>query len=98
MYKKSPEQKYRRKRLDHKSRSEWFNRRTGEWEVETWEWGHKGYQTEISKDGKEYVKMWKHRDKKWLRQYNNKRIRRYKGPISNGSDYKKLNEHWWIIY
>lgn len=50
------------------------------------------------KNGHKYYTIEPTRNKKWIRRYNNKRIRRYKGDISDGADYRKLNEHWWIIY
>ena len=49
-------------------------------------------------EGVEYYATYKTREKKWLRKYNNKRIRRFKGEISNGAHYRKINEHWYILY
>jgi len=63
MYKKSPEQKYLRKKLLHKTRRSYYSPMTFGWKVEEWEWGNH-CQTEISEEGKKYVVKYKERNKK----------------------------------
>lgn len=34
---------------------------------------------------------------KYYKRYGNKKVRRYKGKISNGGMYKKVSEFWWMV-
>ena len=35
---------------------------------------------------------------KWIKKQCNKKVRRYKGEISNGGNYKKIEDFWWEMY
>ena len=35
---------------------------------------------------------------KWAKHFCNKKVRRYKGKISNGGSYKRIAEFWWQVY
>lgn len=52
--------------------------------------GEKGYYVEEKWKPKAAIKFKK--------KENNRRLRRYKGELSNGNYYRKVSEMWWDIY
>ena len=45
-----------------------------------------------------YIKTWRGSRSKFIKSQCNKRLRRYKGELKNGGQYKKATEFWWELY
>ena len=43
-----------------------------------------------------YVRMYRDKERsKFIKQRNNKKVRRYKEEIKNGNSYRRISEFWW---
>lgn len=87
MKKRILEQAYRRKTLNRQSK----------WYHDDLIGGHSCGET-TSKDGKKYIEKYDMPNKKYYRKYGARKVRRYKGDISNGSSYKRFYDLWWDVY
>lgn len=42
-----------------------------------------------------YKRYYRDQRSKYLKRQSNKRVRRYKGELSNGNDYRRIYDFWW---
>lgn len=95
MKKRITEQEYRKKKLNYTTVSNFYNRKTGEWEYEVTKYGPSCY-TKTDNNGKLWVKKYyKGSSFQADKRYGNRKIRYYKGIIKNGSYcFKIYNAEW----
>lgn len=97
MKRRIPEQVYRSRKIYKKGKRKVFDFVERQWCIEPWEYGFNAY-LETTKEGKTYIKYWHTNSrKKFVRNTNNRKLRRFKGDIPNGGAYRKVYEFDWEV-